>query len=354
MTATATDAVAVEPAVSVRIGCPGERPSWLALVEGCLELDGTQIVDPAGGGADVLHVRAAELGLLPALRRELPGTPLVLDLTGDGEARLGRRDARRARLASRILVGSISELNDLRRRFPSLGARAEPLTRPIDLDLHAPLPRLHETRDAEVKRFRRLHRLAGPMVLFGGPYTREGGLHLVLDAVYRIRQRLPELRLGAVPDGRVDPRYRDDCERQAMGLGHHGTIEWAPSPGDVPLWYGTASVVCTPALAPVTPTPARLAAAAARPFVGSRVEDLTDFVADGQTGFLIPSGDEETLAAALEALLGDDEEAERLGAAARAQAEAELAPAAVAQRLHQIWSGVAAEGDGRATTAERH
>lgn len=355
MAATAGEiaaAAATNGAGTLRVGWIGGRPSWLALVEGTPELDGARLVDGAGG-ANVLHVAGSELRRLRALRAAHPKTPIVLDLSGDGEVGLGRLDANRARLAQRVLVGSEADLNDLRRRQPALGARAEVLPQPIDLDAHVPLRRLHETRDAEVKRFRRLHRVAGALVLFGGPYTREGGFHLALDAVYKLRERMPELRVAAVPHGRIDPRYRDDCERRSLALGHHGTVEWSPSPSDLPLWYGIATVVCTPASGRVSPAPARLAAAAERPFVGSRVEGLADAVVDGETGFLVPPGDEDTLTAALESLLADNDEATRLGAAARRKAEEELSPAVAAARLCRIWRG-AADGDGRATTIGRH
>ena len=40
------------------------------------------------------------------------------------------------------------------------------------------------------------------------PYTEAGGLDLLIEAVFRLRERMPDLRLAAVPHGPTDPRCR--------------------------------------------------------------------------------------------------------------------------------------------------
>ncbi len=85
------------------------------------------------------------------------------------------------------------------------------------------------------------------MVLFVGPYTEAGGLDLLLEVVFRLRERMPDLRLAAIPHGPTDPDYRDRCEMRALGLGHHGIVEWEPVDSEVPFWYAIAAVVCSPA-----------------------------------------------------------------------------------------------------------
>ncbi|MGD8321118.1 MAG: glycosyltransferase, partial [Gemmatimonadota bacterium] len=63
------------------------------------------------------------------------------------------------------------------------------------------------------------------------------------------------------------------------------------------------------------------AAACATPTVASDAPGLRESVVDGTTGFLVPHGDVDALADALELLLGDDALRERLGHGARALAE---------------------------------
>ena len=56
-----------------------------------------------------------------------------------------------------------------------------------------------------------------------------------------------------------------------------------------------------------------------RPVVGSRVGGIPEMIVDGETGILVPPGDEATLAAAIERLLADPAYAHTLGRAARAR-----------------------------------
>ena len=178
------------------------------------------------------------------------------------------------------------------------------------------------------------------MVLFAGPYTEAGGLDLLLEAVFGLRERMPDLRLAAIPHGPTDPRYRDRCEMRALGLGHHGIVEWDPADSEIPFWYAIAAVVCSPAREAASAEPTKRAAAAARPFVGSDLEPFREHVDDGTTGYLVPVGDLESLQAALESVLGAEEEATRLGDAALRRAKADYSPAAAAQGLRREWESL--------------
>ena len=67
---------------------------------------------------------------------------------------------------------------------------------------------------------------------------------------------------------------------------------------------------------------------------------LRDVVHDGVDGRLVPADDVAALAAALDALLGAPDVAARLGAAGRARALADFAPAAVAARYRALYARV--------------
>jgi glycosyltransferase involved in cell wall biosynthesis len=203
----------------------------------------------------------------------------------------------------------------------------------LDLDWFAPEKQLLQNRGPEIKRFRRLHRLAHPIVLFVGPYTPAGGLETLVGCVYELRERVEDVRLAALPLGPTDQRYLDRCEAEALALGHHGIVEWTPEPGDVPFWYATATVVCAPWTQPGPADPLLLAAAAGRPFVGSDLPAFREAAGDSEAVTLVPIGARMELVAALERLVADLEEAARLGAAARLRAEAGTQPAANGSKL---------------------
>jgi glycosyltransferase involved in cell wall biosynthesis len=116
------------------------------------------------------------------------------------------------------------------------------------------------------KRFRRFHRLGTPCLLFVGPYTKQGGLDVAIDAAYPLRERFPDLRLATIPSGAVDHAFLDECEMRALGLGHRGIVEWTVDAGELPFWFASASAVFAPAASGALDAPA-LAAAAGTPLV---------------------------------------------------------------------------------------
>jgi glycosyltransferase involved in cell wall biosynthesis len=324
----------------------GPSPAWLELEEAA-ELEGIdleRVSAPEGvtKRPHVAHVTRAVLGELDNVRQALPDSVIVLDLTGEGDAELTRFEARQARGADVVLAGSHWELGELQRQIPSLPPRTGVVRRPLDLDWHAPEPLLAQAkgRGRDLRRFRRFHRLAGPAVLFAGPYTEAGGLDVLLEAVFRLRERTPDLRLAAIPHGPTDPRYRDRCEMHALGLGHHGIVEWNPAESEVPFWYAIAAVVCAPYREAMSSEPAKRAAAAGRPFVGSDLGPFPEHVDDGTTGYLVPPGDLAALTATLEKVLVAEDDAARMGEAARRKAEAEYSPAAAASGLREKWQSL--------------
>ena len=327
----------------MRVGWVGPRPAWLELDEARAELEGVELeqIDVASAchrPPDIAHVtRGAleELERRPGGAAAEPARPRP-----DGRRRHGAHAAAaRGRLSLRTPSSpdhAGSSASSSPPRWPARTSGRRPSGRSTSTGTPRK-PRLAEAkgRGRDLRRFRRFHRLAGPVVLFAGPYTEAGGLDLLLEAVFRLRERMPDLRLAAIPHGPTDPRYRDRCEMRALGLGHHGIVEWDPADSEIPFWYAIAAVVCSPAREAASAEPAKRAAAAARPFVGSDLEPFREHVDDGTTGHLVPVGDLESLQAALESVLGAEEEATRLGDAALRKAEADYSPAAAAQGLRR-------------------
>ena len=323
----------------------GPKPAWLErpfagdelAIDELDSLSAAAIARACGAFAtspDVLHVTAPAHGRLPALK-VAAAAPCVLDLSAAGA--MSASVVRAAALADLVLVGSAAKLGELRRSAPSLAARTVLFRAPVDLTGNAPQASLVRSRPDEFTAFRRSRRLAGPTLLFAGPFTRDGGLDLALDAAVAVRHGEPQLRFAAIRQGPIDGRYLERCRSRAATLGGHATIEESPAAGECPFWYAVADVVCLPCRVPVDGVPAKLAAAAARPFVGSDVGELVENVRNDETGYLTPVEDADTLAAAILALIGDDAERRRLGEAARRRAETDFSPLSAAKRLRRLW-----------------
>jgi glycosyltransferase involved in cell wall biosynthesis len=64
---------------------------------------------------------------------------------------------------------------------------------------------------------------------------------------------------------------------------------------------------------------------------------LRDAIRDGETGLVVPPGDVDALRAAVERLLGDPALRERLGTAARADAQARFSRTREGDALVDLW-----------------
>jgi glycosyltransferase involved in cell wall biosynthesis len=155
-----------------------------------------------------------------------------------------------------------------------------------------------------------------PHVLYVGRLSAEKG---ILDLVEAARG----LPLRVVGDGPLRSHVPD-----AAGF---------VAPGALGPWYERAAVVAVPSRREGYGVVAREAMAWGRPVVATAVGGLTDAIADGETGVLVPAGDVPALGAALERLLGDAALRVRLGAAAREHARRELSFATAAKRTRRAY-----------------
>jgi glycosyltransferase involved in cell wall biosynthesis len=313
----------------------GPRPEWLDGDIGSRALEGFSVATTASADSQVVHIAQPAPGLTAGIRSS-SGSAVVVDL---GDVASASDDVLRdAAAADVVLVESQVAADQARIRHAPLDGKLAIVPSPLDLEWHAPEEALTRLPGGHIKRFRRLHRLAPPTVLFVGPYTRAGGLDLAIAAAYRLRERFEDLRLAAIPLGTVDQEYLDECEMSALGLGHRGIVEWAPPRDEGRFWYATATVVCCPWREPAEPPEASLlAAAAARPFLGSDLAVFRDGFRPPQSPQLVRAGDVEALVAALEPLVADLPAADALGQAAREAAEGLLSYEATAARLASLW-----------------
>jgi glycosyltransferase involved in cell wall biosynthesis len=150
-------------------------------------------------------------------------------------------------------------------------------------------------------------------ILYVGRLSEEKGIRDLVEAA----ERLP---LVVVGDGPLR-----DLVPSAVGFVPHD---------DLGPYYERAAVVCVPSRREGYGVAAREAMAYGKAIVSTGVGGLADAIDDGVNGLVVPPGDVAALRAALEQLLGDAGLRGRLGAAARAKAQATYAwPAATAATI---------------------
>jgi len=149
------------------------------------------------------------------------------------------------------------------------------------------------------------------------------GHDVLLRAVARLRDRMPEVRLVLVGRGEGRPAL----ESLVHELGLEKTVVFAGYRGpDLPAVL--AAVDCFVLLGVGSEETCRAALeamAVGRPVVAAPLGALPEIVVDGETGWLV-APDPDAVAAALEAVLGDRARARQLGAAGRRRVEALYTP----------------------------
>jgi glycosyltransferase involved in cell wall biosynthesis len=179
--------------------------------------------------------------------------------------------------------------------------------------------------------------LSGPPVVgFAGRLVREKGTDVLLRAMALVRRRLPDARVVLAGDGPERENLLHLARDLELGdavsfLGHveHGDLErhlavaWVQA---VPsTWEEPFGIVAAEAMMRGTAV------------VASDSGGLSEIVEHGRTGARVAPGSPEALAEALVGILGDRERAERMGAEARAFAEARLGLEAHVERFLEIY-----------------
>jgi glycosyltransferase involved in cell wall biosynthesis len=114
---------------------------------------------------------------------------------------------------------------------------------------------------------------------------------------------------------------RGEIEAEIARLGLDGRVQLAGERDDVADLLAGSDVFVLSSRSEGLPVSVLEAMAAELPVVASDVGGLSELVVDGETGLLVPTGDEAALGDALAGLLEDRERRRELGAAGRARAE---------------------------------
>jgi glycosyltransferase involved in cell wall biosynthesis len=138
----------------------------------------------------------------------------------------------------------------------------------------------------------------------------------------------------------IEPGYPGALEALAVELGIADRVKFTGFRADLPDLYAAADVVLQPSRNPEGfGLVAAEAQAAGRPVIATAVGGTAEVVVDGETGLLVPPGDERALVSALE-LLSDPTRRTAMGAAATARPAQTAARAA--RRLEELYREVVA------------
>jgi len=266
----------------------------------------------------ILHTHTAKAGAVGRLAALLAGDdrPPIVVHTFHGHVLRGYFDPVRtgifsglerglARITTRLVAVSPEVRDDLVALGVAPAEKFSVIRLGIDLD-----DRIGDSGDAGSS-LRRLFGVSPDEFVVGwvGRMTAIKRVPDVLLAFRRLRDRGVNARLCLVGDG----PDREAVEQRAHDLGVARHTLFVGYQRDVAAYYSFFDAFVLTSANEGTPVVAIESLAAGRPVVATRVGGTPDVVEDGADGMLVPVGDVEAIAAALETLAADPELRRRLG-----------------------------------------
>jgi len=293
----------------------------------------TDVVHLLVGGAEIW------MAVLAALVRKLPvvSTMIIPRANTSGRVTRGITLAVNYSLASRsdvVIVNGQDHSDYVRRRYRVAPYRI----------LYVPLgPR------TMIVRSRQDDVLEDPnMVLFFGRVRRHKGLEYLIRAQPLIRSRVAEARIVVAGIG-------DDLDRcRGLARGVKG-VEFVPeflTNREAATFFQRASLVVLPYISAATSGVLLNAYGFAKPVVATRVGNLPEYVEDGVTGLLVPSGNVAALADAITRLLSDPDLRHQMGRNAAGWLEQHLAWDRLALRTREAYERALARHSNRGNTEQ--
>jgi glycosyltransferase involved in cell wall biosynthesis len=172
------------------------------------------------------------------------------------------------------------------------------------------------------------------------------GLDVFVRAAARIHGRHSRAVFTVAGEGELRAALKQQAA--AAGLAEHFTLPG--SMADVPGFLAGLDVAVLCSHAEGMSNALLEYMAAGRPIVATAVGAAPELIMDGIHGLLVPPGDAEKLAEAIERLLADRELAQRLGAAARRRASERYSREAMVRRFEEFYLSLAAERNVAGTT----
>lgn len=159
------------------------------------------------------------------------------------------------------------------------------------------------------------------------------GYQHALPAIASLRDRGVDVEYTIVGEG----RYRPDIEKliEELSLESRVRLVGSKSSEEIAAIHAGSDLFMLPTSGIGEGTPAAVceAMSAGLPILATRVGGLADMVTEGVHGRLVPPGDSEALAQAIETMASDPDALTRMGRESRARAEREFSVEAVAGRI---------------------
>lgn len=277
-------------------------------------------------------------GLVCLLMRRLPGAHLVVQLQGQLLRMPSNRFKRLTPVVetlSRFVARRADTVRVVSRQIArdAVAAGVEPdriVVVPSRCDVHLFDPARWENAGAS---FRSLlpGDPASPVVGFLGSLNGSKGVDMLIAATSRLAQRR-RVRLAVAGDGPLRPQLERAAAGGALPISCLGRLPSA----DVPAFLAAVDVLAMPSYDEGLPRAVLEGMAMRVPVVASTAGGIPEAIENEKSGLLVPVGDDEAFATALERILDDPALASRLGSGGRLRVTEEFDARAGWRRLAAV------------------
>jgi len=354
------------PLVDLTVHCQGaDRPDavahrpWdlLAGANSALQVVSTDLsmaaaVSVPGGSAQLVHSHTWYANLAGHLAAMLHGIPHVMTMhslealrpwkaeqLGGGYAISSWCEQTAATSAAAVVAVSEGMRADILTAYPEISPeRVRVIRNGIDTTEYQPDPKTEVLDRYGIE-------LNRPYVIFVGRITRQKGLPVLLRAASGL---IPEAQLVLCAGQADTPEQQAEVTGLVEGLrATRSGVVWIPemlSKPEVIQLLTHATVFACPSVYEPLGIVNLEAMACGTAVVGSRTGGIPEVIAEGETGLLVPPGEPEPLAVALNALLRDPGRAQAMGQAGRKRAVGEFGWPAIAAQTASLYAELAHSG----------
>lgn len=181
-------------------------------------------------------------------------------------------------------------------------------------------------------------------IVFLGQLVERKGLHVLIDALARTRSKCEVLLAGGDWASSGYPQRIKAMASQAGPLNHR--IYFENHRQDVGAVLSTADVFVLPSLSEARPRSIIEAMSLGVAVIGSDAGGIPSLITHDETGLIVPAGDPQKLADAIDRLASSPELRRRLGTAARAYVERECRADRTAREYLNVYQRVIAQRRG--------
>lgn len=176
------------------------------------------------------------------------------------------------------------------------------------------------------------------------------GIRFLIEAVAKLKPKYPDINLIIAGDGFERPTLEKLARDR--GLGERTQFLGWMANKDLPQYFRGCAVSVIPSLEEGFGIPAAEAMGCETPVVASDAGGLPEVVENGVTGFVVPKGDADALAAAIDRLLADADLRKTMGKAGRVRALSRFDWDRTVEQFNRVYEKVIAKKPGALKPAD--